>query len=116
MIKLNVTGHNDMCGGYSYSGNVYYSGTTVKDVLKEIKEYAKDRKAEYIGDGFGNKNCNSIGICWGITINDVPYVGSWAGWENKYKHEYDDYIVTEVRVNGGWYCFYDFNIKCKKPH
>lgn len=118
MIKLYVEGHNDFCGGYSYSGFASFEGTTVAEVLEEIKEFAKNKQAAYIGDGFGNpqsKMCNA----WGIKINDVPYVGDWAGWKNEYRGEYDEEKVIEVRVSGGWYCFYDFGIiseKTKKSH
>ena len=113
MIKVNVTGHNDICGGYSYSGEASFDGKTVKEVLEEIKEFVKDKSAADIGDGFGNPE-RDFCSCWGITINSIPYVGNWAGWENKYNHEFDNYIVTKVEVNGGWYCFYDFDIKCEK--
>ena len=114
MIKLeNLQGHNDMCGGYSYSGKASFEGKTVAEVLSEIKEFAKNRDAKYIGDGFGNPEqdfCN----CWGIRINDIPYVGGWIGWKNEYHGEYDEERVTEVRISGGWYCFYDFYILCEE--
>ena len=112
MIKLNVTGHNEMCGGYSYSGKASFEGKTVKDVLEEIREYAKNSGND-IGDGFGKLGRN-FGSCWGIRINGVRYVGDWCGWKNEYNHEYDDENVVEVRVNGGWYCFYDFDIISEK--
>jgi len=113
MIRLMVKGHHTMCAGYNYNGYASYDGRTVKEVLEEIKEYSKD-KGNYIGDGFGNPKSHH-GNAWGIRINDIPYVGNWCGWENKYNHQYDNWIVTKVRVNGGWYCFYDFNIECKHP-
>lgn len=114
MIKLNnVVGHNDMCGGYSYSGKVSFEGTTVAEVLEEIKEFANNKQAHYIGDGFGNPE-SKICDAWGIRINDIPYVGDWAGWKNEYRGEYDEEKVIEVRVSGGWYCFYDFDITCEE--
>lgn len=113
MIELNVKGHNDMCSGYNYSGTASFSGKTVKEVLEEIKEFAKGRGQD-IGEGFGTLD-KSWTRHWGITINDVRYVGAWAGWKNEYKHQFDNWIVEKIEVNGGWYCWYDFNIKCKKP-
>ena len=112
MTLENLKGHNELCGGYSYSGEASFSGTTVKEVLEEIKEFVKGKDAGYIGDGFGNKDktfCSS----WGIRINEIPYVGNWAGWKNKYGHQFDDYEVEKVSVDGGWYCFYDFYIITK---
>ncbi len=72
MIKLNVQGHNDMCGGYSYSGQVSFDGKTVKEVLDEIREYAKDKDAHYLGDGFGNPESKSCDA-WRIRIDDIIY-------------------------------------------
>lgn len=114
MIKLNnITGHNDMCGGYSYSGTASFEGTTVAKVLEEIKEFVKDKQAHCIGDGFGNPK-SKICDAWGIKINDIHYVGDWAGWKNEYRGEYDEEKVIEVRVSGGWCCFYDFHIICEE--
>ena len=113
MIRLFTKGHNECCGGYAYSGYATFDGKTVREVLQEIKEYAKNTGND-IGEGFGKPN-KEMGACWGIRINGIPYVGGWAGWENKYKHEFDDHEVAEVRVNGGWYCFYDFDILTKGP-
>jgi hypothetical protein len=109
MIRLdNLKGHNEMCGGYSYSGYATFEGRTVKEVLEEIREYAKNTGND-IGEGFGKKG-KDMGACWGIRINDIPYVGGWVGWKNEYDHSLDDAIVKEVHVHGGWYCFYDFDI------
>lgn len=113
MIKLNVQGHNDMCGGYSYSGRVSFDGKTVKEVLDEIREYAKDKDAHYLGDGFGNPNSKYCDA-WCISIDNTIYWNSWISqsW-NKYgvyDHSLDNLIVKDIRVNGGWYCFYDFEI------
>ena len=113
MIKLNVSGHDDICGGYCYSGTASFEGSTVAEVLQEIREFARNRDAHYLGEGFGNPKsdfCNA----WGIRINGIPYVGDWNGWQNKYRHEYDEEKVIEVRVSGGWYCFYDFYIDCEE--
>ena len=112
MIELHTTGHNEICGGYSYSGYATFSGRTVKEVLEEIKEYAKE-SGGYLGEGFGNPK-REFGAAWGIRINDKRYLGNWAGWKNEYNHEYDNWVVTKIRVNGGWYCFYDFDIECEK--
>ena len=113
MIKLKVIGHDDICGGYSYSGTASFEGSTVAEVLQEIREFAKDKDSLYIGDGFG-RDKDGFACCWGIRINGIPYVGGWAGWKNDYRHEYDEERVVEVRVSGGWYCFYDFYIECEE--
>ena len=52
--------------------------------------------------------------CWSIEINGVNYVGGWCGWKNEYKHQFDNWIVTKIKVSGGWYSFYDFHIECKE--
>ena len=110
MIKLNVTGHNEMCGGYAYSGIASFDGKTVKEVLDEIREYAKDKNARYLGDGFGNPKSNNCD-CWKIQINGKTY---WNCWNNTiclpYNKALDNLKVKQVRVDGGWYCFYDFDI------
>lgn len=113
MIKLNVCGHDDICGGYSYSGTASFDGTTVAEVLDEIREYAQNRSARYLGEGFGNPK-SEMCDCWGIRINNIPYLGGWCGWKNEYRHEYDEEKVIEVRVSGGWCCFYDFDIYCEE--
>lgn len=113
-MELRVKGHNDMCGGYGYSGHAIFSGQTVKDVLEEIKDYVKDKDAHYLGEGFGNpnsKNCD----CWSISIDGDIYLSNWI--ESKWKTYYDknqntkkDKLVKDVKVDGGWYCYYNFNI------
>lgn len=114
MIKLiDMVGHNEMCGGYSYSGHAKFDGRTVKEVLEEIKEYSHSPNVMNIGDGFGDPE-NKAWPCWGIRIDGIPYVGGWCGWKNKYHHELDDEVVRDVRVSGGWYCFYDFDIVTEK--
>lgn len=113
MLELDVKGHPDMCGGYGYSGVASFEGKTVKDVLEEIKEYAKDKEASYLGEGFGNPKSNCCD-CWAIRINGDTYLSEWA--EPKWRTHIDDinnYLdlkVKEIKVDGGWYCFYDFNI------
>ena len=117
MIKLNVQGHDDMCGGHSYDGYASFEGKTVKEVLDEIREFAKDKDAHYLGDGLGNPNSNSCDA-WCIRIDDVVYWNSWVknSW-NTYKEYHsilDDLLVDKIFVHGGWYCFYDFEIYTKK--
>jgi len=116
MIRLNVKGNNDMCGGYSYSGQVSFDGKTVKEVLDEIREYAKDKDAKYLGDDFGNPNSNGCDA-WCIKIDDIVYWNGWApqSWVKYgvYDHSLDNLIVKNVKVHGGWYCFYDFEITTK---
>ena len=110
MIKIvKAQGHNEMCGGYGYNGQAYFDGNTVREVLEEIKEYAKG-KGQSIGDGFGDLDESKTCCCWGIRINGVPYVGGWAGWKNEYKHQFDNDKVLKVLVSGGWYAFWDFDI------
>lgn len=117
MITLNIEGHNDMCGGYSYSGTASFEGKTVKEVLDEIREYAKDKDAHYLGDGFGNPKSNNSDA-WRIEIDGVIYWNSWvpSNWETykKYTNELDNLYVDKIIVNGGWYCFYNFEIITKK--
>ena len=97
MIKLNTTGHNDICGGYAYSGTASFDGETVREVLEEIKEYTKDKEAAYLGEGFGNpysKGCN----CWAISINGKIYLSEWA--EPKWKTAINDiqrYLDLKVK-------------------
>ena len=57
----------------SHSGYAKYDGTTIKEVLDEIREYAKDKKCYYIGDGFGNPNFTGAYGNWSIYINGEVY-------------------------------------------
>lgn len=118
MITLNVEGHNEMCGGYSYSGTALFEGKTVKEVLDEIREFAKDKHAYCLGDGFGNPDSPKFGGAWMITIDGIIY---WNGWIPQkwwkfgtYSKELDNIEVKEIKVHGGWCCFYDFEIITKK--
>ena len=108
MIKLNVKGHEEMCGGYAYSGTASFDGRTVKEVLEEIREYAKNVGND-IGEGFG-KPGKELGAAWEIRINGKIYLTCWCGHKPTYNHENDNDIVEKVKVDGGWYCFYDFDI------
>ena len=112
MITLNVEEHNDICGGCSYSGTANFDGKTVKEVLEEIREFAKD-EGTYISEGFGNPS-KHFASCWSIEINGVKYVGGQCGWKNEYKHQFDNWVVTKIKVSGGWYSFYDIHIECKE--
>lgn len=116
MIELVVKGHDAICGGYAYSGFASFEGKTVKDVLDEIREFSKDKQARYLGDGFGNPNSNGTDA-WQIKINGTIYWTSWIvqKWDNigTYTKDMDTLEVKEIRVDGGWYCFYDFNIITK---
>ena len=117
MIRLNVAGHDDMCGGYSYSGLVSFDGKTVKEVLDEIREFSKDKDAQYLGDGFGNPSSDSCDA-WCIKIDEITYWNGWAeqSWNKygTYDSSLDNLLVDKVVVHGGWYCFYDFEIYTKK--
>lgn len=117
MLELYVEGHNDMCAGYSYSGLASFEGKTVKEVLDEIREFAKDKDAHYLGDGFGNPDSKSCDA-WCIRIDGITYWNNWVeqSW-NTYKlydSSLDNLLVDKVSVHGGWYCFYDFDIYTKK--
>lgn len=117
MINLNVEGHSDMCGGYSYSGLASFEGKTVKEVLDEIREFAKDKGAHYLGDGFGNPNSNSCDA-WCISIDGITYWNNWVeqSWikYDTYDGSLDNLLVEKISVHGGWYCFYNFDIYTKK--
>lgn len=105
MIKLNIKNRT-----------ASFDGKTVKEVLNEIREFSKDKNAEYLGDGFGNPNLK-CGDNWGIYIDDVTYWGSWLTPNNlphqKYSLTFDDKKVDKIEIDGGWYCFYDFRIYTK---
>ena len=116
MIKLNISGHNGMCAGYEYSGLASFDGKTVKEVLNEIKEFAKDKDAHYLGDGFGNPNSKSCNA-WCIKVDGITYWDSRApqSWNTYgiYDRSLDSVLVNKVLVHIGWYCFYDFEIYTK---
>lgn len=113
MIQIiNVKTHAEICSGLTYSGNVLFEGETVKEVLEEIKQYTNGKAGgmKFMKiDDFGNDDEHGSNA-WAITINHIPYIGGWLGWENKYHGEFDNLKVKSVNVNGGWYCAYDFNI------
>ena len=74
MITLNVEEHNDICGGCSYSGTANFDGRTVKEVLEEIREFAKDERA-YIGEGFGNPSKHFASYRITYVLKDVETNG-----------------------------------------
>lgn len=106
-------GHNEICGGYSYSYEITFGkyGNTLKDVLKEIKEYSYEHSFAGLGD-FGNPNVDIFGHHWGIYVNGDIYISSWRherspqdtpSWKHFYKGDESE-IVTSIRGDGGWYC------------
>lgn len=112
MIRLVTKGHNDMCGGYGYSGFALFEGHTIREALEEIKEFSQDGGA-YLGEGFGNPKYGN-GHAWKITINGMQYLSSWSspnwgGYIDNINY-YLDKKVKGIKVSGGWYCFYDFDI------
>lgn len=114
MIRIdNLKGHNEMCGGYAYGGYASFDGKTVKEVLEEIREFYSTNACEtYDEQGrlWGKKGKDFAGA-WGIKINDIPYLGTWIGWENEYNHQFDDLCVKSVFADGGWFCSYNFYIE-----
>ena len=53
MELIQKSGHNEMCGGYSYDYEVKYSGHTLKEVLEEIKEFTNNDKRFVKIDEYG---------------------------------------------------------------
>ena len=106
-----------MCGGATYVGHAKYDGETVKEVLDEIREFTKDKRAAYLGDDFGNPIVSKYSAYsgWAVYINDDCY---WSGWMNvqakKYNKSLDKWIVDDVFIDGGWYSYYDFTIRAHK--
>ena len=43
-----------------------------------------------------------------ITLNTNIFLNN----QNEYNHQFDNMIVKSVKVDGGWYCWYNFDIKC----
>lgn len=112
MEIIEKNGHNDICGGYSYTYEITFGkyGYTLKDVLREIKEYSYEHSFGCLGD-FGNPNVKLGGNCWGIYINNAIYISGWVGeesrdkghpWKSFYKGDESE-IVTSIRGEGGWY-------------
>lgn len=99
----------------SHSGYAKYDGTTIKEVLNEIREYAKDKECYYIGDGFGNPNFTGKWGDWRIQINGKIY---WANKKEniadslckKYDKSMNDLIVERVYMDGLDYRWYYFDI------
>ena len=107
MQVIETGGHNEMCGGYSYTYKVLCDTNTAEDVLEEIKEYtSQDRQFKRKGE-FG---CNDNGGAWGIYINHKVYISTWLGQEPNYDPEDLKKEVKYVYGSGGWYCAIDFDI------
>lgn len=114
MKIIEIGGHNEMCGGYSYDYEITFGkyGNTLKDVLKEIKEYTNEHSFGRLGD-FGNPDVDISGRHWGIYVNGDIYISSWVGEgqraskQKTYKSFYkgdESEIVTSICGDGGWYC------------
>ena len=106
-------GHNEICGGYSYSYEITFGkyGNTLKDVLKEIKEYTNEHFFGRLGD-FGNPDVELSGNCWGIYVNNDIYISGWLSerspedapsWNHFYTGDESE-TVTSIYGDGGWYC------------
>lgn len=111
--------HNEMCGGYSYSYEITFGkyGNTLKDVLKEIKEYSNEHSFGRLGD-FGNPNVDIDGRAWGIYVNGAIYISSWLSerspedapsWKHFYEGDESE-TVTSIYGDGGWYCGINIHI------
>lgn len=114
MKIIEIGGHNEMCGGYSYDYEITFGkyGNTLKDVLKEIKEYSYEHSFGHLGD-FGNPDIDIDGRHWGIYVNGDIYISSWNGEgqraskQKNYKSFYEgdeSEVVASIRGDGGWYC------------
>ena len=114
MKIIEIGGHNEMCGGYSYDYEITFGkyGNTLKDVLKEIKEYSYEHSFGCLGD-FGNPEIAIEGKYWGIYVNNKIYISGWAGenknnakrslWKTFYEGDESE-VVASIRGDGGWYC------------
>ena len=116
-------GHNEICGGYSYSYEITFGkyGNTLKDVLREIKEYTNEHSFGRLGD-FGNPDIGIEGCYWGIYVNGDIYISSWGNESPEYapswKHFYEgdeSEIVTSIYGDGGWCCGINININTTAP-
>lgn len=109
-----ISGHDEMCGGYRYEYEIKWGkyGNTLKDFLKELKEYSLEHSFLRIGD-FGDPNkTNSFGRCWGIYVNDKVYISGWSGetpddvgktWRKFYDGDESEEVL-EAHGSGGWCC------------
>jgi hypothetical protein len=111
MKVIEKSGHNEMCGGYSYTYDVEYFGHTLKEVLKEIKEFTNNDERFVKIDEYGYSP-NVICGAWAIHINDKIYKSAWIkqSWDKYFTDEIADQIVKSVKGSGGWYCAIDFYI------
>lgn len=113
IMKVNqVAVHQDMSGGISYEYNVEFSGNTVNEVLKEIKEYTNnDNRFERILD-FGNIENDAFGA-WAIYINRKVFLSCWIGEmddeHRKYTGNGTEKVIS-IKGYGGWYSGINFHI------
>ena len=114
MKIIEIGGHNEICGGYSYDYEITFGkyGNTLKDILKEIKEYSYEHSFGRLGD-FGNPEIAIEGKYWGIYVNNEIYISGWAGenknntkrslWKTFYESDESE-VVASIRGDDGWYC------------
>lgn len=114
-MEINRIGsHDEICSGYSYDYEIKWGkyGNTLKDFLKELKEYSLEQSFRRLDD-FGDPNKTSpFGGYWGIYVNDKIYRSLWLGERNKeelpdYRKFYDgdeSEEVLEAHGGGGWCC------------
>lgn len=116
MIRIVKTGEcGEMCGGMAYRGYAEFDGKTVREVLDEIREYARTGACKPTKNGWGNpeweyKPCGG----WSVSVDGKLVASGWANrWEPEYDGSKDNAKVKRISIYGGWYCDYDFNIVTK---
>ena len=98
MEVIQKSGHNEMCGGYSYDYEVKYSGHTLKEVLEEIKEFTNNDKRFVKIDEYGYAPNVSCGA-WAIYIDNKIYKSAWIKqpWHKYYTDEITYQHVASVK-------------------
>ena len=107
-----------MGSDYDFAGNIEFDGTTVEDVIAEIKERL-DKHGEFVhsdklGD-FGNKHKGSDSR-WAIETDDKLLISSTHG-DTAYNFDYFEEVkkkpVVKLHVLGGYWSDYTYFIYTK---
>lgn len=108
MVITKVGESNTICGGISYDYDIEVNGSTVAEVLEEIKEYTRNDKSFGV---IGEYGCDpaEFGNAWGIYIDGKTYISKWLGDEKTYKGDCTE-KVEYVKGRGGWYCGINIDI------